>query len=200
MVDLTNTKVGHFADDPASWPKTLHLRGFAYDSLVNDQVSVRTRLGRLGRHPGGYTPQLFDQLAAAYRRSGHEDAARRVAIAKQMHSRALLNPLNWLWYVTVGYGYRTWLAGGWLAALVVLGTWIFSRAYPAHMLATSTHPPAFHALAYTLDTVLPVLNLHEKSSWQPEGTSLYWAWALTGAGWALTAAVVAALTGILKRD
>jgi hypothetical protein len=140
-VDLTNAKVGRFTDDPAIWPMIMRLRGFAYDSLENDQVSVRARLGWLNRHPGGYTPQLFDQLAAACRQSGHENAARRVAIAKQMRSRSLFNPLNWLWYVTVGYGYRTWLAGGWLAALVALGTWMFSRAYPAHMTATSTPPP-----------------------------------------------------------
>ncbi len=199
-VDLTNAKVGRFADDPASWPMTMSLRGFAYDTLENDQVGVRARLGWLNRHTGGYTPQLFDQLAAAYRQSGHENAARKVAIAKQMRSRSRFNPLNWLWYVTVGYGYRTWLAAGWLAALIVLGIWIFSRAYPAHMIATSTKAPAFHAPAYALDVVLPVLNLGEKSAWQATGTYQYWAWALTGAGWTLSGAVVAALTGILKRD
>lgn len=82
-----------------------------------------------------------------------------------------------------------------------LGTWIFSDAYPAHMIAISAHPPAFHAAAYALDLLLPVIGLGQKSAWQPQGSAvLYWSWALTAAGWILTSAVVAGLTGILKRD
>jgi hypothetical protein len=115
--------------------------------------------------------------------------------------RSPFNPLNWLWYATVGYGYRTWLAGIWLAALVALGDWIFTGAYPAHMTATTSRPAPFHAAVYALDLLLPVVGLGEKSAWQPQGTALlYWSWALTGAGWILTTAVVAGMTGILKRD
>lgn len=44
------------------------------------------------------------------------------------------------------------------------------------------------------------MDLGQKSAWEPQGNALYWSWALTGAGWVLTTAVVAGLTGILKRD
>jgi hypothetical protein len=40
---------------------------------------------------------------------------------------------NWLLYVTVGYGYRTWLAGLWLVGLLSVGALVFDRAYPTHM-------------------------------------------------------------------
>jgi len=140
---------------------------------------------------------IDDQLAIAYRNAGREEAARRVAIAKQRKRRNPLNPLNWLSYATVGYGYRTWLAGAWLAAFLAVGTWVFSRA---RMIATTTHPPAFHPFAYAADVIVPVVDLGQKSAWQPQGPALYWSWALTGAGWILTTAVVAGLTGILKRD
>jgi hypothetical protein len=40
---------------------------------------------------------------------------------------------NWLLYVTVGYDYRTWLAGLWLVGLLAVGTLVFDRAYPIHM-------------------------------------------------------------------
>jgi hypothetical protein len=83
---------------------------------------------------------------------------------------------------------------------VALGTWVFSGAYPARMIAISSHPPAFHAAAYAFDLLLPVIGLGQKSAWQPQGSALYWSWVLTGAGWVLTTAVVAGLTGILKRD
>jgi hypothetical protein len=155
VVALTNAKVGDFFDEPASWPKKLDLRGFAYMALVNRKVSVHERLRWLTLHPGRYTPQLYDQLAAVYKSTGYEEAARRVGIAKQWRRRAVLNPagklLNWLLYLTVGYGYRTWLAGVWLAGLLALGTWVFSRAYPGQMAAASAHPPAFHSFAYAVD-------------------------------------------------
>jgi hypothetical protein len=105
-----------------------------------------------------------------------------------------------LLYLTVGYGYRTWLAGAWLAGLLALGTWVFSRAYPGQMTPSVTHPPAFHPLAYTVDVLIPIVSLGQQNTWQPQGTALYWSWALTAAGWVLTTAVVAGLTGILKRD
>lgn len=201
VVNLTNARVVTFSDDPRTWPTKLRLRGFTYDTLENDQVTVQDRLRWLRRHEGGYTPQIYDQLAAAYRRTGQEDAARRVGIAKQWHRRSALKAggklLNWLFYATVGYGYRAWLAGGWLVMFLAVGTWVFSRA---HMIATEVHPPAFHPFAYAVDVILPIVNLGQKSPWEPQGTALYWSWALTGAGWVLTTAVVAGLTGILKRD
>lgn len=200
-VILTNTKVDSFSDDPATWPETMELRGFVYGTLENDHVSVQDRLRWLTLHPSKYTPQLYDQLAAAYRRIGQEDAACEVGIAKQWHRRSVLNAggklLNWLLYATVGYGYRTWLAGAWLAVFLSIGTWVFSGA---HMIATSSNPPPFHPFAYTADVTLPIVNLGQKSAWEPQGAALYWSWALTGAGWVLTTAAVAGLTGILKRE
>jgi hypothetical protein len=200
-VDLTNASVRTFVDDPKSWPAVFHLQGFAYDSFGNGRVSVRGRLRWLTRHASGFSPQLYDQLATTYRRAGDEQATRKVAVAKQWRRRRRFSPLSWLWYVTVGYGYRTWLAGLWLAVLVALSTWVFSRAYPAHMIAIRSRPPAFHAVAYAFDLLLPVINLGQKNAWQPEGSALlYWSWALTGAGWVLISAVVAGLAGVLKRD
>jgi len=201
IVDLTNTKTGSFRDDQATWPTSLRLRGFTYDILENDQMTVKDRLQWLTRHPDGYTPQLYNQLAAAYQRAGNEQAARQVAIAKQRRRRISFSPLSWLWYLTVGYGYRPWLAGAWVIALVALGTAVFGGAYPAHMIATTPRPPSFNATAYALDLLLPVIGLGQKSAWQPQGPAYqYWSWALTAAGWVLTTAVVAGLTGILKRD
>ena len=54
---------------------------------------------------------------------------------------------------------------------------------------------------YTLDLLPPVVGLGQKSAWQPGNPALQdWAWALTFSGWVLSAAIVAGLTGILKRD
>jgi hypothetical protein len=77
---------------------------------------------------------------------------------------------------------------------------VFTASYPRHMLRTDPHGPGFSALAYTLDVVLPVGDLGQQNAWQPEGAAMYWSWAFMAAGWMLTTAVVAGLTGILKRD
>ena len=88
---------------------------------------------------------------------------------------------NWLLYLTVGYGYRTWLAGVWLAGLLALGTWIFGSAYPAHMSPAGAHPAAFHPLAYTLSVLLPFGNSRSKIPGSPQGWAMYWSWVFTAA-------------------
>ncbi|MFD0683710.1 hypothetical protein [Actinomadura fibrosa] len=204
LVNLTNAQVRVFHDAQATWPAVLRLHGFTYGTLADDGTDGRQRLRWLARDRGGYTPQAYDQLAAAYRRAGREEAARQVAIAKQRHRRHVLGLggklANWLLYLTVGYGYRTRLAAGWLAGLLLAGTWIFAHAHPGAMTRSSPDGPAFNAFAYTLDVLLPVIDLGQQKAWQPHGTAMYCSWALIAAGWILTTAVVAGLTGVIKRD
>jgi hypothetical protein len=200
-VDFTNAKVGVLVDDQDSWPTVLGLRGFAYDVLQNghqnSRVDVQQRLKWLNRHVDGYVPEIYDQLSNTYRRAGQPDKARKVAIASQWRRRSPLNPFNWLLRWSVGYGYRNWLAAIWLAVILVAGTVAFSHT---RMTATTIHPPRFNAFGYTVDTTVPIINLGQREAWQPQGTALYLSWALTGAGWILTTAAVAGLTGVLKRD
>jgi adhesin HecA-like repeat protein len=199
-VSLANATAGVFHDDRATWPSALALNGFTYRTFGNDQISPQDRLAWVKLHPGGYTPQIYDQLAECYRNAGLEGAARRVAIAKQRQRRSAVSPLNWLWYLTVGYGYRTWLAGMWLIGLTVLGTLIFAHAYPRQFSQAAGHHETFSPIGYTLDVLLPIVDLGQKSSWTPQGGAMYWSWALTGAGWVLATAVIAGLTSVLKRD
>ncbi|TYB43905.1 oxidoreductase [Actinomadura chibensis] len=205
-VDLTNAHVGILEDDPTTWPASVHLRGFTYDSLGlrSDKADVRTRLDWLARDPDGYAAQLYDQLAAAYRRAGEEQAARDVAVAAQRRRRVTLNPagkaVNWLLFLTVGYGYRTWLAAVWLLGLLVLGTWIFNDAHPHDLTPVDANTSGFNALGYTLDVLLPIVDLGQQRAWRAHGAAMYWSWAFITAGWVLTTAVVAGLTGLLKRQ
>jgi hypothetical protein len=107
---------------------------------------------------------------------------------------------NWTLYLTVGYGYRPWQAGLWLLALVASGSYVFGDAYPSHMAPKTPATGAFHPIAYALDVLVPIINLGQRDAWQPQGAALYWSWGLTVAGWILTTAIVAGLTGVLKRD
>ncbi|GGU15207.1 hypothetical protein [Streptomyces lateritius] len=127
-----------------------------------------------------------------------------MAIHKQRRPRRTLNPagqlLDWLLCLTVGYGYRTWLSALWLLALLALGTAVFAHAYPSHMTPTGTPAPAFHPIAYTFDVRVPNIDIGQQKAWLPTGSALYCSWLLSVAGWILTTAVVAGLSGVLKRN
>jgi hypothetical protein len=207
-VDLTNAQVGVFLDNEDTWPTIFAQRGFVYDALdERSQISVEARLRWLDRDPAGYAPQPYEQLVAVYRRAGRDDDARKVAIAKQRRRRKTLiwpgkvwsSLLRW----TVGYGYRTWQAGLWLLGLLAVGAAIFASAHPGDM-ALAKKPgdplPAFQPWVYSLDALLPVVNLHQEEFWIPEGAARWWAWFSILAGWLLTTVVIASLTGLLKKD
>jgi hypothetical protein len=204
-IDLVHARVEALADDQATWPEKLDLRGFAYDALAERSViSAAARLGWLRLDPAGFTPQPYEQLVAVYRRAGREEDARKVAIGKQ---RARRDELGWpskLWSLLlgalIGHGYRTWFAGLWLLAWLVAGTIIFDYAEMTSAKKLGDPVPAFNPFAYALDVLLPVADLNQQSSWIPQGFARSWMWASIVAGWVLTTAVVAALTGILKRD
>ena len=204
-VDLRHANLGRLVDDEVTWPTVLRLQNFTYEILDEQPaLAVDKRLTWLRRDPDGYLPHSYEQLADAYRRSGREEAARRTAIAKQWHRRTVLNPWNKLWnwilYLTVGYGYRTWQAALWLVALLAVGTCVFDHAHPAHMVVTKQPAPPFNGIAYAADVLIPIINLGGQDAWVPRGSALYWSWVLAGAGWMLTTVVVAGLTGILRRN
>jgi hypothetical protein len=211
-VQLRDARLGGLYDSKDTWPAQLLLDGLTYSRLVDvRQVSTKPqpkqRLGWLRRSPVGYTPQPYEQLAAVYRRAGQPEAARKVLIAKQWDRRSTLHPLgkplNWLAYLTVGYGYRTGRAGLWLAVLGGVGPQVFNHAYQIGLLTPArdkAQQPPFHAVGYAWDVLLPIINLGQESAWIPHGWAVRCTYGFILAGWVLTTAVVAGLTGVLKRD
>jgi hypothetical protein len=208
-VDLTHARTRVLIDSEAVWPQSLGLWNFSYDVLhEHPKVDVTSRLTWLERDPRGYAPQLYQRLAAVYRQAGRDEDARRVAIAKQRRRRQTLSWPGRMWnsllWWTVGYGYRTWQAGLWLLGLLAVGAAVFGAAHPDAMpvakKAASDTIPAFQPWVYSLDVLLPVVNLHQEEFWIPEGIARWWAWLAILAGWLLTTVVVAALSGLLKKD
>lgn len=177
-VDLRGAQVSYLHENEHSWPETVELDGFVYGSIktaeadgerreaVGDRASVARRMEWLERSPG-YGPQPYEQLASWYRKAGHDDDARRVLLAKQRHRRRGLSPATRLWGhlldVTVGYGYRPWLAGVWLLALTLLGTLVFHAHSPAPAKPGEGAP--FQPLVYTLDLLIPIGGLGQRTAW-----------------------------------
>jgi hypothetical protein len=199
-IDLRDARVAVMRDDPTTPHAVAHLDGFGYDEL-HPLLDVRSRLAWLGRQPDGYRPRPYEQLAAAYRRLGHDADARRVLLAKQRRRRATLTFPARAWGVvqdwTVGYGYLPGRAAGWLLALVALGAVSF-WAYPP---ARIQQGPRFNPLVYALDVLLPVVNLGQERAFTPADTVGQWlTYSLVAAGWVLATAVAAGVTRSLKRN
>lgn len=223
-LDLSRAQLGGLIDGAEpSWPDSLQLDNCTYTRLIaTADDPVRERIGwgsgrrwwAVGRRsspkrPGWlerapFRPQPYEQLGAFYRRQGRDSDARLVAIARERRRRGELSPAGKAWNLflqwTVGYGYRPWLAGLWLLALLVVGTFVFADAHPDHFVAAKNPPSPFQPFIFTLDLLVPVINLRQRESWNPVGPAEWWALAYTVFGWVLTTAVVAGLTAAVRRN
>ncbi|WP_419993560.1 oxidoreductase [Streptomyces boninensis] len=203
-VDLRGAKVATLHHGPHTWPDEVRLGDLQYEGLHYtdpEGVGMPERIAWL-RRSRGYSPQPYEQLAAWYRRIGHDHNARGVLLAKQRDRRRTLRPLARLWgYLldgTVGYGYRPWLAGLWLAVVAALGTAVFAQADRIPIKPDDN--PGFHPLVYTLDLLVPIGGFGMRDEWRwVNGGAQGLAYALVAIGWILTTAVVAGVSRTLNR-
>ena len=174
-----------------------------------------------------FATQPYQQLVRAYQQVGKDAEARAAAIAlrrdrrKRGHLTWYRKVFDWLLDTFVGYGYRTWRAVGVLVALFGL-VLIFAvvgehnNAFEAAQNATLLHPapsatrcesgyPCFSPLGYTIDTVIPLIDVHQADYWAPDaGTSwglafVYITYAGTAFGWLFATLALAGATGIVRR-
>ena len=102
---------------------------------------------------------------------------------------------------TVGHGYRPWRAGAWLAAVVLAGWWLFGSLWRDDIVPAGRAQEEFRPLLFSLDAVLPVVNLGQDDLWTIAGGGAQWWYAFSVlAGWALATVLVSALTARLVRD
>ncbi|MBB5872744.1 hypothetical protein F4553_006178 [Allocatelliglobosispora scoriae] len=200
-LDLTNVTVVRLVDAAETWPVRISTDGFTYESLQpQPEVSAEQRLEWLQRNKSGYSPQPYEQLLSFYRLSGREQDAARVALAKQRARRSTLTWRGKAWGLlldaTVGYGYRTWLAGVWLLALTVVGTFVFRNSSP---IPIADHPPAFRPFAYAFDLLVPLIDLGQESSFRMSGPREVVSWIFVLLGWLLTTSVAAGLSRLVNR-
>jgi hypothetical protein len=213
QVRLSGLQAETIFDHPETWPERLNLVGCTYNQLQArrfidpsqpmpaEPVDVHQRLAWLRRDPDGYAPQPYEQLATVYRRTGYDADARRVLLEKHRRRRDTLGwPGRLAGYLIdglVGYGYRNWLAGVWLAAFWLLGTFAFTLEPPSprNPATASAGNPGL----YTLDLMLPIINLGYEDAWRADGATQYLAALLILAGWVLTTGVIAGMTRLLNR-
>ncbi|MFJ5231204.1 oxidoreductase [Kitasatospora sp. NPDC088391] len=204
-VDLQEAQVTVLHDHARSWPADSRLDGFTYTSIHpdGDAGTLAHRLDWLAALPG-YAPQPYEQLAAWYRKIGHDDDARRVLLAKQRRRRHTLGPAGRAWGrlldATVGYGYRPWQAGLWLLLLTALGTALFSGGGQQSTQSGGGSGTPFNPLVYTLDLLVPIGGFGQRSAWYWTDYRQTVGYLLVAAGWVLTTAAVAGITRALNRN
>ncbi|MGW4407692.1 hypothetical protein ACWEJ6_26960 [Nonomuraea sp. NPDC004702] len=200
VVELRYARIGVLRDDPAGWPRAMRMDGLSYE-VLDPMLPAAGRLRWLRADPDGYLPGAYEQLAAMYRRLGADADARETLLAGQRRRRAALPGYARFWGhlqdATVGYGFRPLRAAAWLAALLAAGTVVFGLDVPPPL--KPGEAPPFHALVYTLDLLLPIIDLGQEKAYNPQGGAQWLAWGLIMAGWVLATTIAAGLTRSLRR-
>lgn len=218
--DLREARIVHVIDNDNTWTGGYELRGLHFETigrvstgessrrwyaLDRRRPDVLMRLAWLDGNKSGYEPQIYDELAASYRRAGQDTNARDVLIKKHWRSRkkqpGMSKALNWAQYLVAAYGYRTKQAALWFVAFLVIGAAILNSERADIVQKTpSDHVPTFHSLLYALDLMLPVVNLSQRDNWTSIHAAETVSVALTIVGYVLTIAIVAALSVALVRQ
>jgi hypothetical protein len=203
VVDLRHARIGVLYDAPATWSPRRQ-NGLIYDAL-DPMLPVAQRLTWLKDDLDGYVPQPYEQLAAVYRRLGHDVDARTVLLVKQRRQRRQRPRLpwharawGWLQDVTVGYGYRPVRAALWFLILLITGAVVFTLNNPPR--AEPGKGPAFNAFVYALDLLFPLIDFGQEKAYQPTGGGQWVAYGLVIAGWVLATTIATGITRALSRQ
>jgi hypothetical protein len=195
----------------------MKLSGLTYIDLDPDtDAPVKHRLAWLRCDPDGYHPQPYEQLAAYYRANGQDQEARLVLLSKRrahrkhgFRSSNLDQPWRRLRKIAAGvrctfglivdglagYGYAPGRAFAWLLAAVVAGTWLL---YPVAPSAPTSHR-LINALLLATDSIIPTSPFGLRDAAVLTGNAYITALLLQGFGYAVSIAIVPAVTRAFGR-
>jgi hypothetical protein len=199
IADFRNSQFANIRDEDATWPPQLRLSGLSYGDLV-PPLAPAVRVAWLRRDVDGYHPRNYETLAAMYRNSGDDAGARLVLLARERERRAQLawyaKAWSWLQEVTVGYGYRPLRAAGWLLAFLAVGTLVFGLHHPPPL--GGVPHPAFNPFVYALDLLIPLVDLGQRSAYDPQGPQRWLAYLMIAVGWVFVTTIAAGIARVLR--
>ncbi|MFC5285562.1 hypothetical protein ACFPM7_00730 [Actinokineospora guangxiensis] len=204
-VTLTRAKVVSVTDGPALWAAAggVDVEDFAFEAIrAQPEVSVRTRLHWLRAVQPDFAPGPYEQLAAVYADGGEEELAQKVLLERQRRRYAELHLAGRIWgklqHVTVGFGYRPWLAMLWLALFWLVGVFWFSFNVMERL--DSDQNPVWNPPMLATDLLLPIIDLGQDNKWRMVGASQWVSGGLIAAGWILATTAATGATRVLKRS
>jgi hypothetical protein len=187
----------------------------------------RTGRSRADRRAGDFAAQPYQQLVQVLQQVGRDTGARAAAIALR-RDRRKYGRLAWyrkIWDrildYSIGYGYQTWRI---VIGIAILFVTVFAlmqvaeqnNAFEPSQNATLLHPapnatqcdngyPCFSPLGYTIDTVIPLIDVHQVDYWAPNADTpwgracVYIGYTGTALGWLFATLALAGATGIVRR-
>jgi hypothetical protein len=169
MLNLRRAEINQFDVEPEMLPQQVRLLDLTYTFLTPHEPAER-RLPMLERDSEGFDPHAYEQLTAAYRRIGDDQAARLVQLAKQRRRRSTLPWYGKVWGRlqdgAVGYGFRPLRAAIWLLSLLAVGSIVYAGHHPPALKAGEA--PHFNPVFYTLDLLLPVISFGQEDAFAPD--------------------------------
>ncbi|MEU6865680.1 oxidoreductase [Streptomyces sp. NPDC046876] len=203
-VDLGNAVVGRLVDTSHSWPGPggLRMRNFTYEDLAPaGPFPLAQRLQWLADATPEYAPEPYERLAAVLRTAGEDADANEVLLAQARRRRDTLPPALRMWDyfqdLALGYGYRPGRGMVWLMVLWACGSVWFGTHRPPPLNAEEA--PTWSAPIYTLDLLLPFLDLGQETAWRTSGASQWIALLLVVLGWMLATIVTAGAAALIFR-
>ena len=233
---LVDAQVGTLLDDAQTWGAHHALDGFAYTRFgVAAPVDATMRLGwlatqRASHFADDFRPEPWRRAIKVLRRMGRGDSAAEIAIGRERHLRrsgliGLSAPPalrwlprlgHWLFGAFAGYGHRPLRLVMATAALWIGCAGVYWAAADSGLMAPTAPPQSgrsaapLRPLAYSLDVLVPLIDLHQRQRWAPLLTAdqgadpaalvqaLTWFEALCG--WLATLTLLAIATGLTDRD
>jgi hypothetical protein len=235
---LAGARVSALIDDGTTWGERLVLDDFAYSRFGDGApVDAAFRLAWLERQPPAHLDEDFRmhpwrRLIDVLQRMGHGRGASEVALRRERWLRAigrvggsLPGPLRVVargahaaFGALAGYGWRPQRLAGWAVVVWLAGALVFWFAADEGAIV-ATQPTAaaqrtvpFSPLAYSLDLLVPLVDLQQGQAWtplvRPAATRMVdWAdgarllgWFERLFGWAALAILFASLAGWTSRD
>ena len=179
-----------------------------------------------------FTPQPYTQLAKVFCESGKEADAKKILIERE-NARRKYGGLsfsgkvwNWILGVTIGHGYNLsrlfypvyfCLIFGWIFFLVGYyhGAMACVKVEPISGEANTTDNKTvaskplggqkFNSLIYSIDTFVPLVNLHQQDYWLPDATKRFgrilrmYLWFQIIMGWFCSTLAIAGIAGLVQK-
>lgn len=179
------------------------MAGFSYETLIpRGHFPLALRLQWVAAATPEYAPEPYEMLATSLRAMGEDADAREVLLAKQRRRRETLPLAAKAWGFlqdwTVAYGYRPGRAALWMAILWAIGTAYFSSNPPEPL--KHDEMPHWNPYLYSLDLLLPLVDLHQGDAWAPAGTAQWVSAVMILAGWVLATTMATGASRLLQRQ
>jgi hypothetical protein len=205
-ISLAGAEVGTLRDSHLSWPTAspVDLEGFRYRTL-DTGLTTTDRLRLLKRATPKYSPHPYEQLSQLMQSVGQGDEASKVQLASLRRSyessRLPIKVWGKIQDIIVGYGYAPIRALAFFLLLLV-GGGVWFTLVPEHcgrpglgqlpLCPVNGEHPTWDPWLYSLDLLIPFVNLGHENAWDPTGTSKLIMYILIAGGWVLTTTIVAA--------